>query len=81
MLQAIEMGRGVGRELAMNDVFGVGNWVDARYETVDPPTMFSDSDFIFMEGGDDNANEMEAFLSANAAAIDTFVNGGGVMWG
>lgn len=67
-------------EQAMDAVFGSGNWVDARYETVNAASMFATSEFIFMEGSDRLANEMEAFISANAAAISTFVNGGGVIF-
>jgi hypothetical protein len=65
-------------EAAMNDVFGAGNWSDLRYETVNTAALFSAStSFIFMEGGDNNANELEAFLGANSAAISSWVNGGG----
>jgi hypothetical protein len=62
----------------MDTVFGVGNWSDLRYETVNTATLFSAAtDFIFMEGGDNNADELEGFLSANAAALSTWVNSGG----
>jgi Big-like domain-containing protein len=67
-------------EQAMDAVFGAGNWVNARYETVNAAVLLSNSDFIFMEGGDFTSNEMESFLSANAAAINTFVNDGGVIF-
>jgi hypothetical protein len=67
-------------EQAMDAVFGVGNWVDARYETVNTAALFSNSKFIFMEGGDFTSNEMESFLTANAAAINTFVSAGGVVF-
>ncbi len=65
-------------EAAMTSVFGAGNWVDARYETVNTVTLFSAANsFIFMEGGDSNANELESFLSANAPAISNWVDAGG----
>jgi hypothetical protein len=65
-------------ETAMNMVFGNGNWADSRYETVNTASLFSAAtSFIFMEGSDNNANELNAFLSGNAAAISSWVNGGG----
>ncbi len=65
-------------ELSMDTVFGVGLWSDLRYETVSPALLFvPTSRFIFMEGGDGNAIAMQTFLSANSAAISSWVNGGG----
>jgi hypothetical protein len=50
-------------EAAMNAVFGSGNWHDLRYETAIAADVFNPSiNLVFMEGGDSNANEMEAFL-------------------
>jgi len=65
-------------EAAMDTVFGIGMWSDFRYETVNTASLFSASTtFLFMEGGDNNANELEAFLGANALAISDWVNAGG----
>jgi hypothetical protein len=65
-------------EAAMDTVFGAGNWTDERYETVDVGTLLSAAtSFIYMEGGDDNADELNAFLTANAAAIASWVSAGG----
>lgn len=65
-------------ESAMTAAFGAGNWTDARFETVNTASLFSASNrFIFMEGGDGTADEMEAFLGANAAAMSAWVNAGG----
>jgi hypothetical protein len=65
-------------ELAMNDVFGAGNWQDLRYETANAATVFSAANsLIFMEGSDSNANEMEAFINANIGLIQAWVNNGG----
>ncbi len=61
----------------MNDVFGVGNWSDLRYETVDVNALFSNHTMIFMEGSDDNANELEVFLDNNRVALETWVSNGG----
>ena len=44
-------------EASMDGVFGAGNWTDSNFETANTGTLFSAStDFIFMEGGDDNAD-------------------------
>jgi hypothetical protein len=65
-------------EAAMDTVFGAGNWDDLRYETVDPAVLFSVyRTFVFMEGGDDDANDMEAFLTANQTDIEAWVSNGG----
>jgi len=63
---------------AMDLVFGSGNWDQLYYETLDAGTLFSnDYDFIFMEGGDYNANIMETFVDANISAMETWVANGG----
>jgi hypothetical protein len=67
-------------EEALDAILGTGNWIDARYETVNTAAMFSAARFIFMEGGDSNADEMNTFLTANTAAISAWVNVGGVLF-
>jgi hypothetical protein len=62
---------------AMNAVFGSGNWDDLRFETVNAGDLFANHDFIYMEGGDQGANEMEAFIQANQAAMESWVSSGG----
>ncbi|MCF6215826.1 MAG: PEP-CTERM sorting domain-containing protein [Emcibacter sp.] len=65
-------------ETAMDTVFGNGNWDDLRYETVNVASLFSASnEFIFMEGGDENADELESFLATNSLALDSWVSAGG----
>ena len=65
-------------EAAMDLVFSAGTWDDLRYETVDPDELFSPAyNFIYLEGGDDNASELEAFLGANQMALEAWVGGGG----
>ena len=64
----------------MDAAFGVGGWVDARYETVDPVVLFAAESFIFMEGSDDNADEMEAFVDAHLNEINDFLNAGGAIF-
>lgn len=61
-------------EAAMNAVFGAGNWDDLRFETADPAELFSDAyAFVYLEGSDFLANELETFLDANLARIEEFV--------
>ncbi|MCX4246267.1 thrombospondin type 3 repeat-containing protein [Paraliomyxa miuraensis] len=65
-------------EQAMDLVFGAGGWDDLRYETVNPATLFSPAyGFIYMEGSDSNASELQAFLTANQAALQAWVSAGG----
>lgn len=65
-------------EEALDLAFGAGNWDDSRYETVNTATLFSAStSFIFMEGGDSNADELESFLGVNQATLEAWVNAGG----
>jgi len=65
-------------EQAMDLAFGAGNWDDLRFETVNIAALFSGgTSFIFMEGSDFTANEMETFLAANQAALEGWVAGGG----
>ena len=65
-----------GNAIAMNRVFGTDQWLDLRYETVNVASMLASAKFIYMEGSDQNADAMEAFLAANSAAIATWVSNG-----
>src|SRR6266542_3146756 len=65
-------------EEAMDMVFGADSWIYGRYETVDANWLFSSTvTLIFMEGGDNNANALSAFLTANADALNSWVEAGG----
>jgi len=62
-------------------VFGTNNWQDLRYETVIPTTLLSATNrFIFMEGGDNNALALAAFLTNNLPAISNWVAAGGSLF-
>jgi MYXO-CTERM domain-containing protein len=68
-------------ETAMDTVFGAGAWDDLRFETVDPDTLFSPSyQFVWLEGSDSNADELNAFFTANQTAIEDWVNNGGTLF-
>ena len=61
-------------ETAMDRVFGTNSWRDLRYETVDVACLFSPAThLVFLEGSDNNATELEAFLNANIATIQNWV--------
>jgi len=62
---------------AMNAVFGA-TWTAAFFETVNVASMLQPTiSLIFLEGGDNNANAMNTFVTANIAALQTWVNNGG----
>ncbi len=65
---------------AMTAIFGTEGvgWNRAFFETLDPVTTFSsDNCFIFLEGSDAHANELETFLTANMTLIENWVSSGG----
>ena len=62
----------------MNDVFGVGEWTLDYYETLDPAVVFGlGTCFVFMEGSDGHAIELENFLTTNIGLIEDWVASGG----
>lgn len=63
---------------AMNDAFGPGGWILEAFETADPVAVFSPStSFVFLEGSDAHALELNTFLVANLALIESWVTAGG----
>lgn len=71
----------MSNEQAMDLAFGAGGWDDLRYETVDPITLYSGTyTFIYMEGSDNNADELAAFLMVNQPALQAWVNAGGALF-
>lgn len=65
-------------EESMDAVFGAGNWLDDTFENIDLATLFAAStDFIYLEGGDSSADELEAFLTAHKVALENWVAAGG----
>jgi hypothetical protein len=68
-------------ETAMTTVFGAGNWSDLRYETVSAATLFTTGNtFIYMEGSDSNADELESFITVNVSLIQNWVSNGGSLF-
>lgn len=63
---------------AMNLAFGVGNWNQGQYSTVNVNALLQPTVcFIFMEGGSLDATALNAFLVTNLPAIQTWVFNGG----
>ncbi len=68
-------------ETALDRAFGSGRWQSLRYEALNLASLLSpNTRFIFMEGGDHNANELEAFLTTNNVAISNWVTRGGALF-
>ncbi len=63
--------------VAMDALYGAGNWSDLRFEDVDINDLLNNHGFIYLEGGDAGANEMSAFLADNISAIENWVDNGG----
>ncbi|OHB73458.1 MAG: hypothetical protein A2V70_06820 [Planctomycetes bacterium RBG_13_63_9] len=63
-------------ERAMDAVFGAGNWIDARYETLDAATLLS-ADFVLIEGAAGDNDGLKAFMAENFSTIQAWVSGGG----
>lgn len=65
-------------DTAMNRIFGTNHWQDLRYQTVSPTVVFNPAThFVYMEGSDDNWNDMFAFLNANRSLVESWVVDGG----
>ncbi|MFI5172229.1 MAG: GEVED domain-containing protein [Chitinophagales bacterium] len=70
----------ISNTTALNLAFGPEglNWQRNYFETVVPAILFSELNcFIFLEGSDAHASELESFLIANLPLIESWVNSGG----
>jgi hypothetical protein len=66
---------------AMNTAFGQGNWIVAYFETVELDQLLNNNtSFIFLEGSDGNASELNDFLNANIDQIEEWVSNGGSLF-
>lgn len=61
---------------SMDVIFGAGQWSDLRYETVNVPNMLNQHTFIYLEGGDNNAQELNTFLATNLSQLEAWVSAG-----
>ncbi len=65
----------------MNTVFGIGNWTQSYFETVDPYELFSDSScFVFLDGSYNHVVPLDAFLQENQQLIENWVAAGGKLF-
>lgn len=63
---------------AMDAAFGGGGWTQDSFESCDPATVFSATTaFVFLDGSDSQASELQTFLIANLPAIEAWVDAGG----
>lgn len=63
---------------AMDDAFGALGWVQESFEDAAPGAVFSaTTSFVFLEGSDGHASELNTFLIDNLALIETWVDEGG----
>jgi len=63
---------------AMNTVFGMGGWTHDYFESCVPASVFSATTcFVYLEGGDFMALELEMFFNANKNLIQSWVANGG----
>ena len=62
-------------------VFGAGGWNLAFYESASADAIFSDNTcYVYLEGGDGHAEEMETFFDAHQSLIEDWVNNGGSLF-
>lgn len=65
-------------EDAMDNVFGAGNWATSYYETLDAASLLSSqTQFLFLEGGDSSYNPFNSFMQNNLTALSQWLNNGG----
>ena len=65
-------------ETAMNTVFGAGGWTDLRMAAgAGPFQVGSGYTFIFVDGSDGTANELNTYLNTHRAVIEAWVQNGG----
>ena len=65
---------------AMNTAFGPGEWILDAFETCDVAEVFSGgTSMVFLDGSQTQSTELNAFLIANLAIIEEWVDGGGAI--
>ncbi|MDA0882922.1 MAG: hypothetical protein O2984_06390, partial [Bacteroidetes bacterium] len=61
---------------AMDAQFGAGNWTSSTFSSVDVNDLFTNHDFIYLDGSDNSADELESFLAAHGPALESWVADG-----
>ena len=64
-------------ETAMNLAFGAGHWAKSQGFTM--AAFAADTEFLFLDGSDGQANQFSSFLAANLTALTTYVSNGGTL--
>jgi hypothetical protein len=65
----------------MNLAFGPGGWTLQSFESAPVATVFSPAtSFVFLDGSDNHATELNTFLTANLPAIEAWVASGGSLF-
>lgn len=61
----------------MDQVFGVGNWIQDNFSANAAFIFVPGTQFVFIEGSDANGTACTNFMNANIALIENWVNAGG----
>lgn len=70
-----------GNVIAMNTVFGAGNWQRLTFGNAIANGIFTnDYDFLFFDGGDGQTLPFEAFVNANRNQLESYVMTGGSLF-
>ncbi len=68
----------VSNDMHLDAVFGVGGWNTAFFETVDIDVLFGPGTcFVYLDGSDLHADELELFLNTHITQIQNWVSSGG----
>jgi hypothetical protein len=66
---------------AMNQAFGVGNWSQYNFQTVNTNALLQPTTcFIYMDGSGANATALGSYLISNLSAIENWVFAGGKLF-
>ena len=63
---------------AMTAAFGAANW--SKFQGFSMAGFGAGTSFVFLDGGDSQANQLNSFLSGNVVAINAWVFGGGSLF-
>lgn len=61
----------------MNDVFGVGNWIQGNFSTPGATIFVPGTQFVFIDGSDGNGIACTNFVNLNITLMENWVNAGG----
>ncbi|MBK8146429.1 MAG: gliding motility-associated C-terminal domain-containing protein [Bacteroidetes bacterium] len=64
----------------MDQVFGVGNWIQDNFSANAAAIFVPGTQFVFIEGSDANGTACTNFMNANVALIESWVNAGGKLF-